>query len=166
MKPKEIKKFRDSYTKYDKDCVFEGYKLAVLFDEKDEVKSKGGRWNAEGSHWWMPAKKLLDEIHDNGTLIRDWLNDNQMIMGQYGKFNESTTDVQMGASTNIYKLVNDDTQRTYKVHFFDKKDAVMFESIPKGSDSAAIPNWMTLEEARVMWDELVSGGWYRGEDAT
>ena len=89
MKSKEIRKFRKTYTKYDKDCVFEGYKLAVLFDEKDEVKQYGGRWhpypNDDGGYWWMPANKLLNEVHDNGTLVRDWLNDNEMIMGQYGE---------------------------------------------------------------------------------
>jgi len=45
MKSKEIRKFRESYNKYEKDCVFEGYKLAVRFDEKDMVKKHGGRWD-------------------------------------------------------------------------------------------------------------------------
>ena len=159
MKPKEIKKFRDSYTKYDKPCVFEGYKLAVLFDEKDDVKKYGGRWNAEGSHWWMPANKLLEECSPDQSLVRDWLNDNKMTMGPYGKFDEN---LNMGASTNIFRLVKHNGashEEKINVHFYDKNDAVLFE--PHKGDKS---RWFTLEEARVAWDEFISSGYVRGED--
>ncbi len=51
MKTKEIYDFRKNYTDYKKPCVFEGYKLAVLFDEKDEIKKLGGKWNQDLKSW-------------------------------------------------------------------------------------------------------------------
>ena len=86
MKTKEIKKFRDTYKDYDKQCYFEGLKLAVLFDEKDGVKKWGGRWDADAEHWWMPEKHLTTDVHEGIGTVKDWLNDHKMIMGQYGKF--------------------------------------------------------------------------------
>ena len=40
MKTKEIATFRKTYKDYDKQCYFEGLKLAVHFDEKDDVKKR------------------------------------------------------------------------------------------------------------------------------
>ena len=164
MKSKEIRKFRKSYTKYDKDCVFEGYKLAVLFDEKDEVKSYGGRWhpypNDDGGHWWMPENKLLDQVHDNGTLVRDWLNDNEMIMGQYGKFQNKPLDPNRCTE---YSLHGQSGTR-YTVQWWDGEDAVSFsKSLPDGTFGNNCPKqvWMTVEEARCHWDELISKGYVR-----
>lgn len=161
MKTKEIKKFRDSYTKYDKPCVFEGYKLAVLFDEKDDVKKYGGRWDAEGSHWWMPAKKLLEECSPDQSLVRDWLNDNKMTMGPYGKFDEDHADTMNNMVLKRYLLVNDNpSQNPISVHFYEQTDAVSFEGIKRGIQ------WMTCDEARVIWDELITVGYNRSEDAS
>ena len=91
MKSKEIKKFREDYTDYKKKCVFEGYKLAVLFDEKDDVKRMGGRWDANEQTWCMPRENLKKDAEQyggppNGSLVEDYLNDLQMVMGQYGEF--------------------------------------------------------------------------------
>ena len=47
MKSKEIHTFRKTYKDYDKQCYFEGLKLAVHFDEKDDVKRYGAKWNQE-----------------------------------------------------------------------------------------------------------------------
>ena len=80
MKTKEIKKFRESYKDYDKQCHFEGYKLAVLFDEKDEVKKWGARWDADAGVWWMPKGKSQVDVHAGIGTVKDWLNDQKMIM--------------------------------------------------------------------------------------
>ena len=167
MKTKEIHDFRKTYTKYEKECVFEGYKLAVLFDEKDEVKRYGGRWQPndghEGGHWWMPEKKLLDQIHDNGTLVRDWLNDNEMIMGQYGniqnpaQFND--VDESFYTEYGLYKSNNDPQ---YKVQFFFKHDVAKF--IPTGMGELAT-EYLTLEDGRKRWDEAIANGYMRVENS-
>jgi hypothetical protein len=163
MKPKEIHTFREDYTKYEKECVFEGYKLAVHFDEKDDVKSKGGRWNQEEQTWWMPAGKLLDQIHNNGTLVRDWLNDNQMIMGQYGKIKntERFNDVVETVYTE-YGLYKSNNEPKFKVQFFCNHDVAKF--IPTGVGALAT-DYLTIEDGKKRWDELIANGYNRVENS-
>jgi len=160
MKSKEIHTFRKTYAKYEKECVFEGYKLAVLFDEKDDVKRYGGRWNQEEQTWWMPAGKLLDQIHDNGTLVRDWLNDSEMIMGQYGKFLKGdgfTDDNEYFTEYGLYKSNN---EPKFKVQFFYNGDVAKF--IPTGMGELAT-EYLTIEDGRKRWDEAIANGYNRVE---
>ena len=158
MKTREINKFRKTYTKYEKKCVFEGYKLAVLFDEKDDVKRYGGRWNADEQTWWMPEGKLLNQIHDNGTLVRDWLNDNEMIIGQYGEFNGSVCNPN---NATEYSLQNASGIR-YTVQWWDAEDAVSFtQSLPDGKFETGCT--ITVENARTRWNLLISEGFIRAK---
>ena len=159
MKTKEIHDFRKTYVKYEKECVFDGYKLAVLFDEKDDVKRYGGRWNQEEQIWWMPASKLLDEVHDNGTLVRDWLNDGQMIIGQYGKINnrERFNDVDESFYTE-YGLHKSNNDPQYKVQFFFTHDVAKF--IPTGMGELPT-EYLTKEDGKKRWDESINAGYNR-----
>jgi hypothetical protein len=163
MKPKEIREFRKTYTKYEKECVFDGYKLAVLFDEKDDVKRYGGRWNQDEKLWWMPASRLLDEVHNNGTLVRDWLNDNQMIMGQYGtiinrsRFNRDNDHY---TEYNLHKSHQGDFE--FKVQFFYDHDVAKF--IPTGDGDLEI-EYLTREDGKKRWDVLVGNGYNRVENS-
>jgi len=162
MKPKEIRKFREDYTKYEKECVFDGYKLAVLFDEKDDVKRYGGRWNQEEQIWWMPAGKLLDEVHNNGTLVRDWLNESEMIMGQYGiiknreRFNDDNDHY------TEYGLHKSNNEPQFKVQFFYNHDVAKF--IPTGMGDLAT-EYLTIEDGRKRWDEAIIAGYNRVENS-
>jgi len=168
MKSKEIHTFRKTYTKYEKECVFEGYKLAVLFDEKNDVKRYGGRWHPndghEGGHWWMPEKKLLDQIHDNGTLVRDWLNDNEMIIGPYGKYIGPCK----GTNAVEYKLKHDSSENRVTVHWWEDSDAVQFHPSDQNGEwlgNAPDAVWYTVENARIHWDELIAEGYIRVENS-
>jgi len=165
MKTKEIKRFRKDYTKYEKTCVFEGYKLAVLFDEKEDVKRYGGRWDAQAEHWWMPANRLLAEIHDNGTLVRDELNDNKMIMGQYGKFADTANnrDLCSGLKEHREYVLRYCGKHTthhngvdVHVRFFEKNDVATF-----GENT--MTEFYTIEDGRKRWDDLISDGYNRIE---
>ena len=162
MKSKEIHTFRKTYTKYEKECVFDGYKLAVLFDEKEDVKRYGGRWNQDEQTWWMPASKLLDQIHDNGTLVRDWLNDNEMIMGQYGKIKvaERFNGNLKNDHFTEYGLHKSNNEPQFKVQFFIKHDLVKF--IPTGMGELAT-EYLTIEAGRKRWDEAINAGYNRVE---
>ena len=167
MKTREIKKFRDSYTKYDKDCVFEGYKLAVHFDEKDMVKKYGGRWDADEQTWWMPESKLLVEVHEPiGMLVRDWLNDSEMIMGQYGKFNETEHTkslIDNGHYTEYNLFPPSDEDRgcpKFKVRFFYNQDVATFLHNEYGGWKT---EYLTIEDGRKRWDELIANGYNRVE---
>ena len=162
MKTKEIKKFRDSYSKYEKDCVFEGYRLAVLFDEKDDVKKHGGRWDAGEQTWWMPEKKLLNEVYPDGTLVRDWLNDGKMIMGQYGKFADTSNNRNLFIGDTAiehteYLLRSPiNSKPDVKVRFFSKNDVASF-----GGYTAT--EFYTIADGRTRWDGLIKEGYNRVE---
>ena len=164
MKPKEIRKFRESYKDYKKDCVFEGYKLAVHFDEKDSVKKLGGRWDADEQTWWMPEKNLKNDAHPNGSLVVDVLNDNEMIMGQYGKYIGPCK----GTNAVEYKLKHDSSKNRVTVHWWDDSDAVQFHPSDQNGEwlgNAPDAVWYTVEKARIHWDELISGGYIRVENS-
>ena len=161
MKSREIRKFRKTYTDYKKKCVFEGYKLAVLFDEKDIVKRMGGRWDPEEMTWWMPAKNLKKDAEQyggppNGSLVEDYLNDMQMVMGQYGDIQKVDAN-RMGHYVQ-YTLRNGNKD-SFTVNWFEDVDAVEFVS------SSLIGKWFTVENARTHWDELVNGGYNRVENS-
>ena len=162
MKSNEINKFRENYTKYEKECVFEGYRLAVLFDEKDSVKQHGGRWNQEEKTWWMPAGKILEQIHDNGTLVRDWLNDNEMIIGQFGKITKAQSERFTDEAGNFteYGIHKSNNDPQFKVQFFYEQDVVKF--IPTGMGELAT-EYLTLEDGRKRWDEAIEAGYIRVE---
>ena len=167
MKSKEIREFRKTYTKYEKECVFEGYKLAVLFDEKDDVKRYGGRWNPapegeEGGHWWMPKNKLLDEVHDNGTLVRDYLNDSEMIVGQYGKIDStkflnecSESDKEPIKYELLHKNAGDDYTAQNTGSFYIWEDI----GIAGWANNDSEMQYMTLADGRTMWDDLMKTGY-------
>jgi len=169
MKGREIKKWRKSYKDYKYDCVSEGYTLAVLFDEKDDVKQYGGRWNPapegeEGGHWWMPEKKLLDEVHDNGTLVRDWLNDNEMIMGQYGKI-DSTKFLNHSSESDkepiAYEIMHRDSEPEHGE--VNTGNFYIWEEIGIAGWANADTKiqYMTLADGRTMWDDLMKSGYRR-----
>ena len=162
MKTKEIRKFRENYSKYEKDCVFEGYRLAVLFDEKDAVKKYGGRWDADDQTWWMPEKNLKNDALPNGSLVVDVLNDEKMIMGQYGEYKGPCK----GVATK-YTLQND--ERRYTVQWFEDEDAVCFsQGNYDNTEGAWIDkqqNWFTIEKARTRWNELTEEGYNRVENS-
>jgi len=168
MKSKEIRKFRESYKDYKKDCVFEGYKLAVLFDEKDTVKRMGGRWDADASTWWMPEKQLKEDAEQyggppNGSLIEDYLNDMQMIQGQYGDFKGPCK-----GDASEYKLELAGQAHRYTVQWWDDSDAVQFHPSDQNGEflgNAPKSVWYTVENARKPWDDLIAEGNIRTENS-
>jgi len=162
MKSKEIHDFRKTYVKYEKECVFEGYKLAVLFDEKDSVKEMGGRWDADKQTWWMPENKLLHQLHDNGTLVRDELNDKNMIMGPYGEFNRILIKGKDGQWSGEEFMLQFGMLK-FVVTWYTNQDAVEFVG-PYNSNNVE-EKWFTVEDAKTRWDELIKEGFNRVENS-
>ena len=166
MKTKEIHSFRKTYKDYDKQCYFEGYKLAVLFDERDAAKEWGAKWNADGRFWWMPVDRLTVDVHAGIGTVRDWLNDHKMIVGQYGAFNENahTRNLFSDESDHYteYGLHKSNNEPQYKVQFFYDQDVAKF--IPTGMGDLAY-EYYTIEDGRERWDELISCGYNRVENS-
>tara|TARA_R110000824_G_scaffold98201_1_gene234377 strand:- start:8 stop:529 length:522 start_codon:yes stop_codon:yes gene_type:complete len=169
MKTKEINKFRSTYQPYNKKCCFEGYKLAVLFDEKDEVKRLGGRWNANEQTWWMPHDRLQSTPEGqggqygfgDGETVHEWLNRHKMIMGPYGDFDYTSE-----AAKQFLLIVDDMACEEFQL----TKDKVgsmrcrvylhldithVFESTGNSG------KYMHREDGRIRWEELVKEGYNR-----
>ena len=169
MKTKEIKTFRKSYKDYDKQCHFEGLKLAVTFDEKDAVKKWGARWNADGGFWWMPADQLTVDVHAGIGTVRDWLNDHKMIMGQYGKFNENEHTLNLFTDENDhyteYTLFPPNDEPKYKVQFFYDQDVAKFIPTGMGELGELASEYYTVEDGRKRWNVFIGIGYNRIENS-
>jgi len=169
-KSREIRKFRKTYAKYTFDCISEGYTLAVLFDEKDEVKKMGARWNpdssGQGGHWWMPEKHLADTIQGTvGTeTVWEWLNEHEMIVGQYGKIDAKSHILDNLEDADEYELyhsaVDDYTaENTGHFHVWENIGIVGIVGFVGWAHADTDMSYMTLEDGRSMWDDLMKSGY-------
>ena len=169
MKTKEVATFRQTYKNYDKQCHFEGLKLAVMYDEKDTVKQYGAKWDNDAKIWWMPVDRITQDVHASVGTVRDWLNDHKMIVGQYGKFNENDYTLNLFHSGNNHEYTEYVLQKSEKdfdftVQFFYNQDVAKF--IPTGGamtgDGLLLdPEYYTIEDGRKRWDVLIGVGYER-----
>jgi hypothetical protein len=172
MKTHEINKFRKTYQPYVKGCCFEGYKLAVLFDEKDAVKRIGGMWSAQDKIWWMPADLLQMKVGHQHLAAANWsgiiaeptileyLNHYKMILGQFGDFDyngEISKDFVMNIDdipSEIFQLSRDN--QIYSMRIYPVFDiAHVFETTGNSG------KYMHREDGRNRWEELVKEGYNR-----
>jgi len=169
MKSNEIKKFRKTYKVYEKPCIFEGYQLAVTFDEKDDVKRCGGRWDKDLKTWWIPKDKVKLRSSRLGNLtVLDWLNNSQMVMGHYGE-RDWDINFDLWASQTMlrncksYRLKKSHSKTTphmdheYIVRWYNDIDAVEFSHSDKKIKEKA--EWFPIIKARVLWDTLIGDGY-------
>ena len=166
-------KWRETYDVWEHTCTGEGLHLAVHFDEKDDVKRLGGRWNPDpsgkGGHWWMPAKYLETDCHIDCELMgdgwsgttQDWLNNHKMIFGQYGKQNAERCVqalVDGGYIDETFRLESTDpTNGAREVLWYEALGVCAFRY---AADHNAI-DWYSAEDGRNQWDVLVAAGYYR-----
>jgi len=146
--------------------MFEGYRLAVLFDEKDEVKSKGARWDQEESTWWIPKTKLQNHatVGDMDQDVLQWFNDRKMVMGQYGKFDKNLImDAIPDSVAGIVKYIlakqipGINPWTFVWIEQYTNNDVVKITSCPT-LPSEKVDMW-TLHDARKIWGELVDEGY-------
>ena len=169
MNKRELTKWRENYTVWEAPCLGEGLYLHVHFDEKDDVKLMGGRWNPDpsgkGGHWWMPKNKLDKDcpIEDeenwgpggSGT-IQDWLNNHKMIAGQYGVLD---TDRCHDAIQGTLGLCGEST----KYELVHEGESAIMEVYPQLGivqvETTHGHNFATIEHGREMWDSLMKSGY-------
>jgi len=139
--------------------MFEGYKLAVLFDEKDDVKSKGARWDPDDQIWWIP-------VHKATPITMEYFNDNKMVMGQYGKFDQNYLDEDGKLQGNMHRIVKHPLAK--KITGIDPWTWVWVEQyenvdVVKITHQPTLPQetiqWATMDDARKIWGELVEEGY-------
>ena len=150
MNKRDLKKFRENYTDWEYGCPAEGLRLAVHFDEKDEVKRFGARWkpdpSGKGGYWWMPQAKCT-----TGGLR--WLNEHKMIQGLHGTIDGAAAE-EVVANMENEKFVLSDGATEYAVMRFAEVGLVMFFT-------AGEKMWFDEADGKVTWNHLVASGFYR-----
>ena len=162
MKTAEINKFRKTYKPYTKPCVYDGLKLAVLFDEKDWAKNFGARWDAIEECWWMPKDKLSNHPAGDEDVVYGELNNRKMIMGTYGNLDKDVAKSWIITSTNenatdVYHLRNSNGNPVTFQHW-SQIDVLRVEDHSPNGDDIQI---LTPHEGRGLWNVFVSNGYNR-----
>ena len=176
MKKREMMKWRETYVLWESPCLGEGLHLHVHFDEKDDVKRLGARWNPApadaAGHWWMPKTQLdmpcpLEcEIlgPDWSGTIEHWLNNHKMIAGQHGRLSANqcleAADMQ-GNLPEKHHLLGENGDDLY-IEVYEQLDVVRL----KGNAAAGSDQWLSTGEARSMWALLMQTGYRKTIDAT
>jgi len=147
---RDLKKFRENYTDWEYGCPAEGLQLAVHFDEKEEVKRFGAKWNPDpsgkGGYWWMPQAKCT-----TGGLR--WLNEHKMIQGLHGTIDGAAAE-EVVANMENEKFVLSDGATEYAVMRFAELGLVMFFT-------AGEKMWFSEADGKETWNHLVASGFYR-----
>jgi hypothetical protein len=175
MRKNELRKWRENYTPFTGECLAEGVRLNVHFEEKEYVKDLGAKWHPDssgkGGYWWMPVRQLSRQPDtggcSNGITILQWLDDNKMLSGDWhGDLDkEACGKASIGETPKEYSLVLKDA--TMKFDFYNDLQIVRFTiTEPHGTGS---PNtressvWHVAEDARALWGSLVDSGAVRTE---
>tara|TARA_Y100000310_G_scaffold325100_1_gene388069 strand:+ start:390 stop:908 length:519 start_codon:yes stop_codon:yes gene_type:complete len=165
MKTAEINKFRKTYTPYTKPCVYDGLKLAVLYDEKEWAKNFGARWDAKGHCWWLPYDILVTHPSGDEDVVYGELNKRKMIVGTYGEIKKSIAKESMidatsrgEGATDVYHLRNVNNNKSVTIQHWSQIDVVRVEDHAPNGDDIRI---YSPEEGRTKWDELIKEGYNR-----
>ena len=175
MRKKELREWRKTYTPHTGNCLAEGLRLNVHFDEKEYVKDLGAKWcplpnSDERGYWWMPVRQLSRQPDSNtpsvvntfevgesdtggcsnGITVLQWLNDNKMLTDKiHGDIEPSLCEEAIANSTpNIYTLRMGAGDQTLQFEFYEDHDVVKVI----GNTSSS---WSSIKDARMLWDQLV-----------
>ena len=152
MNKRQLTKWREDYTIFDAPCLGQGLYLHVHFDEKDEVKRVGARWNPDpsgkGGYWWMPQAKCT-------TGCLQWLNQHQMIQGLHGTIDPLRAEEVVG-STEAEKYILSDGASEYHIMRFAGVGLIRFSQL-----NASGPLWFDEADGKETWNHLVSSGFHR-----
>ena len=165
MNKTQINKFRETYSTYHGPIGSDGLELATTFDEKDDVKRLGAKWNpapngARGGYWSMPANRVNMDcpIEDpefwgdggSGTIF-DWLNNHKMVVGPAGHINADDCQHYIGNDSTEHVLRRPGTEDTLKFQIWEH-----FIGVTVGG--VETPIYMSLKKGREMWDASCADG--------
>ena len=164
MNKRELRKFRENYSPvtFNEVAIGDRCKLAVHFDEKDEVKTLGARWepdpSGKGGHWWIASTALLDDVHPGVGTKLDVLNDKKMIVGPSGTVQVRKVQRQIAdmaqEDIQVHDIYSEEKSLKYSFTVYGEIGIASFLARPGPTD----PNYMWLEEARTLWDEQMEQG--------
>jgi len=193
MKKNELRKWRENYTPFTGECLAEGVRLNVHFEEKEYVKDLGARWHPDssgkGGYWWMPMRQLSRQPDSNtpsvvnifeagesdtggttnGITVLQWLDDNKMLSGDWhGDLDKDACGkASIDETPKEYSLELKDA--TMKFDFYNDLQIVRFTTTePHGTGSPKTresSTWHVADDARALWDSMVGVGAVRTEVA-
>jgi len=195
MRKKELREWRKTYTPHTGNCLAEGLRLNVHFDEKEYVKDLGAKWcplpnSDERGYWWMPVRQLSRQPDadmpsvvntfevgesdtggtSNGITVLQWLNDNKMLTDKiHGDLDKDACNkASIGETPKEYSLGLKDA--TMKFDFYNDLQIVRVATRePQGPVNLVKTRessvWHVADDARALWDSLVDAGAERTEVA-
>ena len=156
MKKNELNKFRENYADWDinKDIYTEGLGLAVHFDEKEDIKQYGVKWDSDTKQWWLPSEKAT------GATVKE-LNDRKMIIGMRGKVDQDAAANAIGDEAGTDFTLRNMEGSTVSFTHYASTELVCVNDDGRLSDTIGESNIKTPDDARALWDNLVAGGYVR-----
>lgn len=170
MNKTQLRKWRENYISWDAPCLGDGLQLHVHFDEKDDVKRLGARWNPDpsgkGGHWWMPRANLNVvcpiecDIYGEGWsgTILDWLNNHSMVAAQHHPDRVLIQEylVDHSLDVDLYDIVSQDgdTTMTFRVY-----EALAIVGV---GDTV----YQNIDDGRTIWNDMMNVGWRKVISAT
>lgn len=168
MNKRELRKFRENYSPvtFNEVAIGDRCKLAVHFDEKDEVKTLGARWepdpSGKGGHWWIASDDLLDDVHPGVGTKLDVLNDKKMIVGPSGTVQQRKVQRQIAdmaqEDIQVHDIYSEEKSLKYSFTIYGEIGIASFLASPDDYRVPTETNYMWLEEARTLWDEQMEQG--------
>jgi hypothetical protein len=164
MKPAEVIKFRINYTPNEKICVYRGFTLAVLYDERDEAKRCGAKWDPTKKVWWIPCG-IVDnpETKMGGPATnRQHLNRLKMIVGSYGNVDQVHCERTNLVPDATYCLEHENGHRIEFKDFRSTMDVIRFDGVqPSPSTIEDVVAWKSPEAAKGFWVTFIEEGYNR-----
>tara|TARA_R100001082_G_scaffold108240_1_gene83230 strand:+ start:88 stop:597 length:510 start_codon:yes stop_codon:yes gene_type:complete len=161
MNKRDLKKFQENYTEFKPNSQnqlappAEGVRLAVHFDDKDEVKGWGARWNAEEKYWWLPVREC------SATRMRE-MNHRKMIAGLYGNVrsdDHAANWVNGDECTAVFNLRRD--LEGARIAVYEQHDLIQIIGTAENASTCYGAGWHTIAHGRQMWDALMTAGFRR-----
>ena len=164
MTKNELKKFQENYINFTPGVPgtekgglpAEGLRLACHFDQKNEVKAFGARWNPHGTYWWLPSAEV-----ESGRMPLEELNDRKMSNGWHGPMVFAACEAWVKGTypDKDYKLIRE-LIRGEKVEAWAKiKVWTQHDLVSEEYPSVTI--WRTIEAARDNWNLLMDSDYRR-----
>ena len=182
MNKRELRKWREEYSPWERPVLTEGLMLHAHFEEKDWVKSLGARWqpdpSGKGGFWWMRHNQLdkpvpshvppCVNVFDDGEYERPdnilaWLNLNQMVGGTHGDVDREKAIKYLASGSEELEVQNyvveHENGSTLTFTFYpDQEIVVIDDPSARTSDPATDGIVMTTDQGRDHWDNVMKSG--------
>ena len=172
MNKRDLKKFQENYTEFVPGvnhpgtavpAVADGFRLAVHFDQKDEVKQWGAKWNSEEKYWWLPLREVVGGPSATGRTNLRELNQRKMVQGWHGVVNSPEAARWIHEDEADHEHTLTDGEKSINFYAWLHHDlCMMINSRHIGTtNGASAALFETLSQGRTSWNNLMEKGYRR-----